>query len=147
LGEEALAIARQEGDQDQISVSLHNLARAALRQRTFDEAGRRFAESLELAVELGYREVIAYCLEGLGELAAARREWEPAARLLGAGLALFDELGVPLGPEERDGCEATIERLREALGEAGLAERRAEGGAAPLEQAVAAALELARAAG
>ena len=147
LGEEALAVARQEGDQDQISVSLHNLARAALRQRTFDEAGRRFAESLELAVELGYREVIAYCLEGLGELAAARREWEPAARLLGAGLALFDELGVPLGPEERDGCEATIERLREALGEAGLAERRAEGGAAPLEQAVAAALELARAAG
>ncbi len=63
----------------------------------------------------------------------------------GQGLALFDELGVPLGPEERDGCEATIERLHGELGEASLAELRAEGSAMALERAVAAALVLAHA--
>ena len=52
---------------------------------------------------------------------------------------------MPLGPEERDGCEATIERLHGELGEASLAELRAEGSAMALERAVAAALVLAHA--
>lgn len=141
LGEEGLAVARRAGDMDQTSISLHNLGRAALHQQRHVEAGRRFGESLELAVALGYKELIAYGLEGLGELAAARHQWERAARLLGAGTCLFEALGVPIGPEEREGYEATVARLTERLGEAAAAELQAEGRAMSLERAVAQALE------
>jgi predicted ATPase/DNA-binding SARP family transcriptional activator len=141
LGEEGLAVARRVGDKDQVSVSLHNLGRADLRQGRYLEAGGRFAESLGLAVELGYKEVIAYCLEACGELAATGQDWERAARLLGAGEGLFEALGVPMGADDRDGYEATVEQLKERLGEAALADLQAEGRALSLEQAVAVAME------
>lgn len=141
LGEEGLAVALRGGDKEAASISLHNLARAALRERRHDDAARRFADSLELGVELGYKELIAYCVEGFGELAAARREWRRAARLLGAGKSMFDALGVPVGSEEREGYEATLERLEEPLGDAALAKGAAEGRAMSPEQAVSYALE------
>jgi predicted ATPase/DNA-binding SARP family transcriptional activator len=147
LGEEGLAVARRVGDKDQVSVSLHNLGRADLRQGRHIEAGRRFAESLGLAVELGYKEVIAYCLEACGELAATGRDWERAARLLGAGEGLFEAIGVPMGADDREGYEATVEQLKERLGEAVLAELQAEGRALSIEQAVAISMEAASDAG
>ncbi len=142
LGEEALAIARSEGDQDQTSISLHNLGRAALNEGLLDEAGRRLRESLELSAGLGYKEVIAYCLEGIGELAALGGSERGGARLLGAGIALLAELGIPIGPEEREGYERAVARLELALGQELFGRLEAEGRELPLEQAVAEALEL-----
>jgi predicted ATPase/DNA-binding SARP family transcriptional activator len=145
LGEEGLAVARRVGDKDQISVSLHNLGRAALEQHEHDDAGRRFAESLELGVELGYTELIAYCLEACGELAAARRDWERSARLLGAGTALFESLNVPIGDQERESYDVTVDRCKERLGERAFVELAEEASAMPLDELVACALATAHA--
>jgi len=142
LGEEALSIARSEGDQDQTSISLHNLGRAALNEGMLDEAGVRLRESLELSAALGYKEVIAYCLEGIGELAALAGSERSAARLLGAGIALLATLGIPIGPEERDGYERAVAGLRSELGEVSFARLEAEGRELSLEQAVAEALDV-----
>lgn len=54
---------------------------------------------------------------------------------------MFDALGVPLGSDEREGYEATLELLREPLGAAALADADAEGRAMSAEAAVAHALE------
>ena len=142
LGQEALAIARSEGDQDQTSISLHNLGRAALKEGLLDDARVRLRESLELGGELGYKEVIAYCLEGIGELGAVTGHERSAARLLGAGVAMLEHLGIPIGPEEREGYERAVARLRIGLGEASFARLEAEGRELQLEQAVTEALEV-----
>jgi non-specific serine/threonine protein kinase len=136
LGEEGLAVARRVGDKDQISVSLHNLGRAALEQHEQEDAGRRFAESLQLGVELGYTELIAYCLEAFAELAATRQDWERSARLLGAGAALFESLNVPIGDQERESYDLTVARCKERLGERAFADLEEEGSAMPLDEVV-----------
>ena len=143
LGHEALALARERGDGDQMGISLHNLGRNALSREAFDEAAGHFRESIEVGVGLGYKELLAYCLLGCGELATASGEARAAARLLGAGAAQFDELGVPLGPEEREGYARSLERLRDELGEGELERLLATGRALPLEDAVGEALALA----
>ncbi len=142
LGEEALAVARSEGDQDQTSISLHNLGRAALNEGRLDDARRRLRESLELSAGLGYKEVIAYCLEGIGELAAVAGHERDAARLLGAGIAMLEHLGIPIGPEERNGYERAVSRLQLGLGEDAFARLEAEGRELPLAQAIAEAVEV-----
>lgn len=136
LGEEGLAVARRVGDKDQISVSLHNLGRAALEQQEQDDAGRRFAESLQLGVELGYTELIAYCLEAFAELAAARQDWERSARLLGAGASLFESLNLPIGDQERVSYDVTVVQCKERLGERAFTQLQKEGSAMPLEEVV-----------
>jgi len=140
LGEEALTVARSEGDQDQTSISLHNLGRAALNEGLRDEAGRRLGESLELGVRLGYKEVIGYCLEGVGELAAVVGDERSAARLLGAGIAMLEGLGIPIGPEERGGYERAVAQLKLRLGEEPFARMQEDGRGLQLGQAVAEAL-------
>ena len=86
--------------------------------------------------------MIAYCLEGVGELAALGGSERGGARLLGAGIALLAELGIPIGPEEREGYERAVARLEFALGQELFGRLEAEGRELPLEQAVAEALEL-----
>jgi hypothetical protein len=46
-----------------------------------------------------------------------------------------------MGADDREGYDATVERLKERLGETALAELQAEGRALSLEQAVAVAAE------
>jgi hypothetical protein len=145
LGEEGLAVARRVGDKDQISVSLHNLGRAALEQDEQGDAGRHFAESLQLGVELGYTELIAYCVEACAELAAARQDWERSARLLAAAAALFESLNVPIGEQERESYDVTVDQCKERLGERAFAELEDEGSGMPLDDVVADAVATAEA--
>ena len=140
LGEETLALAREVGDRDQIVISLHNLARGALRDERYDDARAQLAESLETAVELGYRGLIGTCLEAFAELSLADGELERAGRLIGAAGALLDELGVELGPEEQEGHERTAALLEGELGLDQAGRLRAEGRALELEPAIAMAL-------
>ena len=53
--------------------------------------------------------VEAYCLEAYAELAAARQDWERSARLLRAGAALFESLNVPIGDQERESYDITVD--------------------------------------
>jgi hypothetical protein len=137
LGLEALAMAREHGDKDQVTISLHNVGRVRLHDGAVDEAAGMFDESLALSCELGYRELIAYGLEACGEVAAARGEHERAVRLLGAALALFDEIGATLGEEEQEGHDRTVAQLREDLGDETFARLERDGRTLSLEQAVA----------
>jgi predicted ATPase/class 3 adenylate cyclase len=141
LAQEALVLSREHGQKESISVVLHNLGRAALRQHRCDEARELLAESLETAEALGFKEIIAYCLAGFAEIAAAAERWEEAARLIGAAEVLLEQLGIPLGPEERDGYEATVALLETQLRPDELAAANAAGRALGTEQAIAYALK------
>jgi predicted ATPase/DNA-binding SARP family transcriptional activator len=140
LTEEAAEMHRADGDRDGLAIALHNLARTELKRGRPERARELFRESLEIAVELGYRELIAYCLEAVAELLA---DVDPAtaARLVGAADALFEELGVPMGSEEKAGRERAVGLLRDALGEETFSSLRSEGGGLAPEQAAAAALD------
>jgi predicted ATPase/class 3 adenylate cyclase/Tfp pilus assembly protein PilF len=141
LAQEALALLREHGQKESISIVLHNLGRAELRQHRGDEARELLAESLELAEALGFKELVAYCLEGFGEIAAAAENWEEAARLIGAADVLFEQLGIPLGAEEREGYEATVALLETQLSPEDLAAANASGRELGPEQAIACALK------
>jgi hypothetical protein len=80
-------------------------------------------------------------LEGFSEIAAAAGGWEEAARLIGAADVLFEELGIPLGPEEREGYEATVALLETQLSSDELASANARGRDLGTEQAIAYALK------
>jgi predicted ATPase len=105
-------------------------------------ASESFGESLELMWRVVGRayETVA-CLEGLARVAAMQDRPERAARLLGASAALRDELGTPLPPLIGADHDRASEAAREALGEAAFEAAWAAGGAMPLEEAIASALD------
>ncbi len=137
--EEAIPLQRELGDRDGLSISLHNLGRTEIKRGRTEVAASLLTESIELALALGYREVIANCLQGCAELAAGAGDLERAARLSGTSLAIFDEIGVRLVGETEDDYLALRGTLVAGLGEQRVDELEMEGGAAPREEAIAAA--------
>ena len=131
---EAVELSRKANDNDGLAIALHNLARTELRRGHEPRAGELMREALAIAIELGYRELVAYCLAGIAELTAAE-DPRRAARVLGTSDALFEELGVPMGDEEREGYERTVERLGVELGAEAFTALRAEGRALSAEEA------------
>jgi tetratricopeptide (TPR) repeat protein len=115
-GERAVAEQRALGDLDGLAISLHNLARARFKLGATADARELLREAMTLAERLGYREVIAYALETSAETAFADGDLERSACLLGASEELFAAIGVELRGGEREGFDATLMSLEEALG-------------------------------
>ncbi len=65
-------------------------------------------------------------LEAYAELAAARQDWERSARLLRGGAALFESLNVPIGDQERESYDITVDLCKERLGERAFADLEEE---------------------
>jgi predicted ATPase/class 3 adenylate cyclase len=143
LTEEALELQRECGNTEAATISTHNLARIDLRTGRPAAAADLLHQSLDAAGQLDYRELIAYCLEACAELAVARQDYDRAARFLGRSEALFDELGVPMGAEEKESYEKTAQALSEELGEQRLETELAGGRASAVAEIVADAMEFA----
>ena len=136
-GERVVRIQREAGDQEGLTITMHNLARVKLALGRLDEARRLEADALDAAARLGYREVIAYGLGTMAELVLAGGDAELAARQIGHGDAIFTELGIARFGEEAAAWEATVAALAERLGPARLGELAREGAGLTLEQTLA----------
>jgi hypothetical protein len=84
---------------------------------------------------------IAITLEDLACLAAAEGQMERAACLLGAATALRATIGAPQAEPERIAAEQAGAKARAALGDEAWVATLAAGGALPLAEAIAYALE------
>jgi DNA-binding CsgD family transcriptional regulator len=90
---------------------------------------------------------LRWALQGLAEIAAVRGENERAARLLGAQEALCERLGFTPRPVYLPTYEATVEKVRTALGEVSFAETWDQGRRMSPDEARAEAAEGARSPG
>ncbi|MFL1379602.1 MULTISPECIES: AfsR/SARP family transcriptional regulator [unclassified Nocardiopsis] len=90
-------------------------------------AGELHLRGLAAARRTGDPRALALALEGLAGARSLAGEAGPAARLLGAADALRRSVGVPLAAAERGDVDRIEGRIREVLGERGLAEETARG--------------------
>ena len=137
LHEEGLALRREVGDMWVVANSLNNLGNLARGQADYPGAEARYKESLKIVLEYNDRWAMAYLLEDMGCLAALQAQPERAIRLAGAAEALRQAIGAPRSQAEQEKLENGLSSARQALGEAGAAEKLEEGRKMDLEQAAA----------
>src|SRR5262249_59929256 len=114
-----LALGREVGDKDNISMALHCLGGVMQDQGDYERALALYQESVALARLIENKEHIARCLVGLGGVAGALRQAERAARLLSAAETLLDSIGLSLAawPEVRADYDRYVAAARAQLDE------------------------------
>ncbi|HEU5326029.1 MAG TPA: tetratricopeptide repeat protein [Candidatus Limnocylindria bacterium] len=127
---QALAIHSETGDRRAEARIHQNLGDLAAEAGDYATAEREYQWSLAIRATLGARVGIAAALERLAGVAEDRPE--RAALLLGAAGALRDEIGTPLGAENRRRVEEFVAQLMTARGEAPIRRALAEGRMSPL---------------
>jgi predicted ATPase/DNA-binding CsgD family transcriptional regulator len=95
LHEQALAVARDSGDQWSIARSLYQLGHVARMNGDYSLAKSLFEESLVLFRPSGDQFNIGLALIGAGLMAQQREDFELARSLFEESLALYQALGVP----------------------------------------------------
>jgi predicted ATPase/DNA-binding SARP family transcriptional activator len=135
-GERVVALQRENGDLDGLSISLANLARARLLCSRPAARGTA-AEALVLAHRLGYRELIGYTIELAAEIAFADGLLERAARLAGCSDALLEAIGIKRMGIEADAHARLARGLRDGFGVESLRAAETAGAALPVDDAVA----------
>ncbi len=118
------------------------LARARLAAGELDRPRELLISALVTLQELGDPHKSAECMEAFANVAVAEQRAEDAATLLGAAEALRRSIGAVRHPDQRGWYEATVERVREALGEEAYAAGIARGRALSVDEAVALCGEL-----
>jgi len=91
--EEALNVAKQQGDQRQQAVALGQLGTLVLRQRDYAEARSHYTEALKLFQVLGEPAMEAVVWHQLGIVAQKQEEWAEAEQCYRESLAIFERLG------------------------------------------------------
>ena len=124
--EEALALFRKIGDRSHCSLSLGDLSIANVRLGRMREAWTQLGEALEIVEELTAKREGANALAAAAEFALALGRPDEAARWLGASEALRAIIGSPPAPYEKADLDRLLARMRESLGEEGLAAALAE---------------------
>jgi hypothetical protein len=142
LAERAVALGRELGAREAVSVALPTLATIARADGDHERARKLFAEGLLFSAEVGDGTNVAYYLEGLATL-AAEGEPERAARLWGAAEAILEQIEVIAYPHaaDRSSYDHQLAAARASLDEQTWEEAWAEGQATTTEEAVAYALE------
>jgi tetratricopeptide (TPR) repeat protein len=141
LQEEALTLFRELGAKEGIAGALDGLGEVEYARGEFRRAVALYAESMRLGGAGGAGDLLADGLEGLGRATAALGRPGLAARLDGAAAALREAVGAPMAPAHRAEHERAMGAVRAALGEGAFASAWAEGGALPVDEAIALALE------
>ena len=143
LAERALALAREIGAREVISVSLPTLAGIARSDGDLERAARLFEEGLMVSAEVGDGTNVAYYLEALAEISASEDRLERAARLWGAAGALLETVEVIAYPHavDRTFYDRQMAAARERLDERAWEAAWEEGRAMTTEEAVGYALE------
>jgi predicted ATPase/DNA-binding SARP family transcriptional activator/Flp pilus assembly protein TadD len=142
LYEESLAVRANAGTENAASAAntLHALGILAREQRDYEEARRRFQESLRIEQTAQDRSGILRSLEDLALLNALDGAPERAARLSGAASVLRESLGELLDPDQEREVERTHVLARASLGDGAFTMAWARGRALPLPEAIALAL-------
>jgi tetratricopeptide (TPR) repeat protein len=141
LYEEAVALGRQLGNQNAVSVDLFNLGAVAFLEGDLEAARACFRETIRIDQKLGDRARASYSLDGFGALAVVRGEMRRAARLFGAATHLRESSGYALEPLDQEFRDRYASETRAALGEGEYASAEREGRALRMREAVALALE------
>ena len=131
--ERARQVWSEAGDRNGVSAATHGLGDLALDARDGEHALGHYVEALDIAGAEDDHELIANCLAGIAAGAAGRGQAAEATQLWAAAQRLDAERGALIHPAER----ARYERW--------LGELPAAGGALSTGEALALALELARA--
>jgi len=97
LGQEAVALQREQGDVHQLLRSLYLLGLSTWVAADFDTARRTAEEGLAIVNAIGDKASRAYALGLLGQIALDQGEDDRALALLEEGLALHQEMGDPSG--------------------------------------------------
>lgn len=114
---ESIALNRELGDGRMVAVELNNLGSVELHEGLLDDATGLWEESLRHAFDTRDLYLLPYCVMGLGEVAVAAGRYRRGARLLGAATGIFSSTGQVIDPADGAVYEASVERVREALGE------------------------------
>jgi DNA-binding CsgD family transcriptional regulator len=117
LFEEAMDIARQQGDERGRVSQLRELGVIAIERGDYDRAAACLQESLRVCRELGDVRGIAVSQENLAWLAAIQGQPVEAARLFGAAEALLESTGARLMPYLRADYERRVAIARDLLDE------------------------------
>lgn len=117
LIEQALQLARQQGDRVTVYSSLFNLGSIAQAQGAHREAMRQFREALSLAAEVGDTGNIVPCLEGIAGTAVAQGDVAYAVRLWAAAEAMLErnEMAIYTYAPDREQHLQTVEKARQLV--------------------------------
>src|SRR5437867_9588314 len=137
---ENLALHRELGRMDTVSVELGNLGALAVLEGNLTEAEPLIRESLEIAYKRGDRYVAPYELIWLGRVALGQGNPTRAATLFAAAKAQFDATGLAMDPDEGPEYEKGLAAIRRALDDAPFEAAWAEGKKMNLDDAVTFAL-------
>jgi predicted ATPase/class 3 adenylate cyclase len=118
LLDRALAVDRRFDNAWGIAVDLANLAGLLIDRGELDVGQRHAAEALSLFQEAGDLDGIASALAELSHVAAARGDAVRGTRLAAAADSTWDHVGSPPLDVERARFDASVARMREALGDA-----------------------------
>jgi hypothetical protein len=133
--EEALALAREAGDDGAMGEVHYHHATLLCKQGDRERAARAYRESLRVCHRHGFRTGMIECLEGLAGLHVDVGRPERAARIWGSVATARTTVGLPLRPRERPRHDRQVEVARAMLGADGFAQAWAEGQLMDLEQA------------
>ncbi|MGK7312296.1 MAG: AfsR/SARP family transcriptional regulator [Candidatus Longimicrobiales bacterium M2_2A_002] len=131
-------VARHFGQNRELAVSLQNLAVVYLSQDWLDTTAELIRDAMAASRLDPSLYFIATGVSYQGEIEAGQGRHPQAARLLGAAEAIRDRIGAVAFPLDARRQEVVIDRLREALGEAGFQAAWAEGRRQDVEELVAA---------
>src|SRR5439155_1748481 len=131
-----LALHRELGRMDTVSVELGNLGAVAVLEGNLSEAEPLIRESLEIAYKRGDRYLAPYELIWLGRVALGQGNPTRAATLFAAAKAQFDATGLAMDPDEGPEYEKALAAIRGSLDDAPFAAAWAEGHRMSLDDAV-----------
>jgi hypothetical protein len=141
LLDDSVACRRALDDRQGLAQSLVDRGLVAAWRSDVEQSACCYEESVRLSSHLGSKGILATALERMACLRAAMGRALQAAHLAGGAEALREALGSPLEPVGEADHAGTLLALREALGEAALAQAWAAGRAMPLPVLVTLALE------
>jgi tetratricopeptide (TPR) repeat protein len=134
---------RKVGDRTMEAWTLHMLGGALIRAGRYDEARQDLHRSLRLFYDASDAAGITLTFDDLSSLAVGLEDYERAARLWGAARNLAATTGAQLASLVDDAIEQRIRpNVRNALSEEALDTLAREGGAMPLDDVVAYALDM-----
>lgn len=138
--EESHACFTRLGAADRVAQALHGLGMVAFRRGDADQALARLRRGLAAFEAMDDRWGLALCLEALAMVYGAGGAADLGARLFAAAAAWREASGSPVPPNDRDDYAASVEVLRNCLGQAAFGAAWQGGSALPLADAVALAL-------
>jgi len=117
LAAESLAIAQQVGEVRTSAMAYLNLGEPAENRGDYARAWAMNRESLSLLKAMEDRYSLSVAAQNLGSVAEKVRQFERSARLLAAATRMLEQTRISHGPIEQERFDATVERVREALGD------------------------------